>query len=113
MENPKAPAGASVESANVTFVVAHALRSHAFAKGRANNHRVLGHDGSGLDADFAGRQIRENLLIVIQLEIQFAAVAEGRNANAVLGVQADEAIARGHIEDSLFFTVGPVRQSSP
>src|SRR5947208_2162321 len=39
VENPEPFAGAHVESAHVAFVVAHALRSHSFAEGRADNHR--------------------------------------------------------------------------
>src|SRR5713226_8102083 len=53
MENPEALAGSNVESANVSLIVAHALRGHAFAEGRADNYRVFSHDGRGLDADFA------------------------------------------------------------
>src|SRR5260370_4020769 len=45
MENPEALAGSHVETAHVTFVVAHALRSHAFAESRADDDGLSCHDG--------------------------------------------------------------------
>src|SRR5439155_17355460 len=40
MENPKTLAGSHVESTHVALVIAHALRRHAFAEGRADNHSI-------------------------------------------------------------------------
>jgi len=69
MENPEALAGSCVESAHVALVVAHAFRGHAFAESRADDYGVLGHNGSGLDADLASFQIGENILVILEFEI--------------------------------------------
>ncbi len=76
MENPQPFAGSHVESAHVAFVIAHALRRHAFAESRADNYGVFRNHGRGLDANFSGRQIRKNVLIVIQLQVHFAVIGE-------------------------------------
>ena len=110
MENPEPLAGADIEATDVSLVVAHALGSHAFAKSSADDHRVFGHHRRGLDANFAGNQIRENVLIGIHLQIHFAVISKRRNSNACLGVQTNEPKPRCHIQDSLFFAVGPIGQ---
>src|SRR5260370_42555158 len=45
MENPEALTGSHVESAHVALVVAHALRGHALAESRADDHGVFRHNG--------------------------------------------------------------------
>src|SRR6266436_6756257 len=65
-----------------------------------------------LNADFSRSQIRKNVLIVIQLQVHFTVVSEGRNPHAGLRVQTDETKARRHIKNSLFLAVGPIRKSA-
>ena len=76
MEDPEPLAGADIEAAHVAFVVAHALRRHAFAERRAHDHRVLRHHGRRLQADLASSEIGLNRLIVVQLQIDRAVFAE-------------------------------------
>ena len=113
VENPEPFAGAHVESAHVAFVVAHALRSHPFAEGRADDHRVFRHHRGGLNAHFSGLQVGQNLLIVILFQVHNAVFAKRRNAPSGLRVQTNQAVAGGHIKNALFVAVGPVRQPAP
>src|SRR5215472_4443750 len=67
MEDPETLAGASVESADVTFDVGLALRHAAASMCRSNDDHVAGHGWSCVKTHLAGYQI--DLLIVIQLQI--------------------------------------------
>src|SRR5882724_1519942 len=67
VKNPEALAGTDVEAANVSFIVAHAAWRHAFAKCGADYDGVARGNGSRLNADFAGREVGENILVVVQL----------------------------------------------
>src|SRR5207248_8356963 len=67
VKNPETLAGTDVEAPNVSFIVAHAAWRHAFAKCGADYDGVARDNGSRLNADFAGREVGENILIVVQL----------------------------------------------
>src|SRR6476620_7525442 len=54
VKNPEALTGANVEAANLSLIVAHAARRHAFAKCGADDNSVSRDDRRGLNADFAG-----------------------------------------------------------
>ena len=98
MENPEALAGAHVEAAHIAFVVAHALRRHALAKRRADDHGVFRNHRRRLNSDFTGIQVghpfaffvpRRDGLVIVALEIHDAVFAEGRHALAGLRVQTN------------------------
>src|SRR5580704_5504117 len=65
MEYPKALARPNVESADVPFVVPHALGCKAFPKSRAHDHRVASHDRRRMKSYFPSDYIRLDGLIVI------------------------------------------------
>src|SRR5256885_8645169 len=61
MKNPETLAGANVEAANVSLIVAHAAWRHAFAECGADYDGVSRDDRGRLNADFAGREVGENI----------------------------------------------------
>ncbi len=113
MENPESPAGAHVEAAHVTFVVAHAFRGHAFAKSRTDHHGVFRNYGRRLHPDFSGLQVRENLLVVMAFQIDHAVFSKRGDPLASLGVQANQPEAGRNVENALIHAVRPVRQTAP
>ncbi len=82
------------------------LGSVAGRVGGANNDHVLGHTGRGVQADIVV-ELAE-LLIVVQLQVEHALVAEVRIAPTRLGVQRHQLIADGDIEDAFLGPVGPI-----
>src|SRR5271165_2490247 len=54
VEDPEALARADIETAHISFVVAHALGRHALAERRADDDGVQCHHWRGLESDFAG-----------------------------------------------------------
>ncbi len=75
------------------------------------DHHIPGHGRGRMDADLATLKI--DLLVVpledADLDVEDAVVAEGRDHGAGLGVQLDQAIAGGHVDDALVAAaVGPV-----
>src|ERR1700688_3757659 len=99
-----------IESADVAFHIVPAVGNAARSVRRADDHDVLGDDGRGMQPYFAGDRI--DLLIIVLLQIDDAVVAESGCERAVLGVESDEPVAGGDIEDSLFLAVGPVGESA-
>ena len=63
-----------------------------------------------MQPDFAGDQI--DLLIVVQLQIHHAVLAEAWDRNAGLRIQRDQPVARRDIEDAFLLAVGPVGQAA-
>src|SRR2546426_2889818 len=61
-----------------------------------------------MDADLSSGQIRTNLLIVVQLEVDDAVLPERANSYTGLRVERDEPIPRGVVQDSFLGAVGPV-----
>ena len=61
-----------------------------------------------MQPDLTGDQI--HVLIVVQLQIDDAALAEARHGNAGLRVERDETISGRDVEDALFTAVGPISQ---
>src|ERR1700722_1955995 len=112
VENPKALAGLHVEAAHVAFVIAHALRRHSFAKRRTDDDRVLGYNGRRLKADLAGRQIRKDGLIVVELQVHHTALAERGYDLAVLRFETNQTVPRRYIENPLLLAVGPIGEAS-
>ena len=72
---------------------------------RADDYRVSGNQRRGVQTNFAGYEV--DLLIVFQLEIDDAALPERRHGRAGLRIQSDQAVARGDVENPVFFAVGP------
>ena len=110
MEDPETLAGANVESPDESLHVGLAARDAARPMRRADDHGVLRDERCRMKPDFAGDEI--NLLIVIELQIDRAVRSEAGDRRSILRVERQEAIARGHVENSLFAAVGPVRQAT-
>ena len=110
MEDPQALAGLHVEAAHVAFDISLAGGDAAGLVRRAHDHHVLGDHWSGVQADFAIERIDD--LVVVGFEVDDAVFTEGRDAITGFRVQCDESVAGGHIEDSLFGSVGPVGQAA-
>src|SRR6266478_185199 len=102
---PETFARAHVEPAHVTFIVAHAAGGETLPERRAYYYRVSGHDRRRMQPNLPSDQIRKNCLIIVQLEIDYPVVSEGRYERSGLRVQTDEPIARGKIQDAFFFAV--------
>ena len=68
--------------------------------------------GVAFKPELAGDEI--DLLIVVALQIDDAALAEGRNRHAGSGVERDHPVAGRHVDDALVRSVGarPVRDAS-
>ena len=49
-------------------------------------------------------------LIVVELQVDDAVLAEAGDRDAGLGVERDQLIARRHVDDARFRAVGPVRE---
>ena len=81
-----------VESADVALVVALAARHAAGQVRGADDDRVAGDDRRGVQADLAGDEVHD--LIVVLLQIDDAALAEARDRNAGLRVERDRADSR-------------------
>ena len=111
MEDPEAFARPDVEAADVALHIRFAFGNAAgFVRG-ADDHDVLGDDGSCMQSDFAVDQI--DFLIVILLQIDDAILSEGRYRCAGLGVERDETVSGRDVENSLLSSVGPVSQAAP
>ncbi len=108
MEDPQPLARAHVEPADVALVIAHALGRHAFAERRADDHRILGDHRRRLQTDLAGGEVGEEGLIVVELQIHGAVLAERFDGRAGLRIERDQAVSRRDIEDALFLAVGPI-----
>jgi hypothetical protein len=76
----------------------------------ADNDRIPGDDGSGVETDLAGYEI--DLLIVIELQIDNAILPKGGHAVAGFGVERDEAIAGSDVEDALFAAISPISEAA-
>ena len=77
---------------------------------RADDDHVFRYRGCGVQSDFAGDRV--DLLIVIQLQVEHAAVAEAGNGRAGFGVERDQPVAGRDVEDAFFLSVGPVSQTA-
>ncbi len=110
VEDPQALAGADVERADVALVVPVRLGREPLAERGADEHDVLGHDRGRLQADLAREEI--DVLIVVALEVDGAALAEGGDGDACLRVEREQAIARGDVEDPLLGSVRPVGETA-
>ena len=62
-----------------------------------------------MQPDFAGDQV--DLLIVVQLQIDDAVLAEAGHGMPGLGVQSDQPVAGRDVQDSLFLAIGPIGQA--
>src|SRR5262249_55415331 len=113
VENPEPLAGTHIKTANVSFIVAHALWRETFAKCGADYHGVLGHNRRRLKADLTGGDVGHEGLVVILLEIDGAVVAKGGDQRAGLCVKANQPVAGRYIKDALFFScrVRPISQA--
>src|SRR5262249_47425920 len=110
VEDPEALAGAHVVAADVALDVRLAARNAAGAVRGTDDDDVVADHRGGMKADFTSDRV--DLLIVLRLQIDDAVDAEPGNGIAVLRVERDEAIAGRDVEDSLFATVGPVREAA-
>src|SRR5262249_4451914 len=112
VKNPEALAGPHVEAARITLIVPHALRSHAFAEGGANDDGVFHNNGRRLNTNFASLEIRKNFLIVVHLQVNYPVFAKRGSTLAGFRVQANQAKAGRHIKNALLFAIGPVREAA-
>ena len=111
VEDPQALSGLDVEPADVALRVRPAARRCPAPMRGADDHHVLGDDGSGVQADFAGDRIEH--LVVVLLEIEDAVLAERADRNPGLRVERDELIPDRHHEDALVaLAVRPVRHTA-
>ena len=106
MEDPQAFSRFHIEAADVAFHIVVVLRNVAGKMSRAHNHNVLRHDGSGVKTHIAIDQI--NFLIVIELQIHNAGLAEAGYGDACFGIERDQPVTRRDVKDPLVFTVSPV-----
>jgi len=90
--------------------VAAALRVGAGLVRRADNHHILGDGRRRMEADLAGDEI--HLLIVVQLQIDDAALAEPGDRHAGPGIEGDEPIAWRDVQDPIVPAIGPVREAA-
>src|SRR5439155_11822736 len=109
VEGPEALPSADVESADVAFDMLSGDGGAAGEVGRANDHDIFSDHGGGVQSDFAGGEV--DLLIEILLEIDDAGFAEGGDGRAGFGVERDESIAGGDVENALLLAVGPVGEA--
>src|SRR5262249_11055601 len=111
VENPETLPGLRVVTANVALLVRLAARRSARQVRRADDDDVADDEPRRVQAKFAGHEI--HVLIVFGLQIDDAVFAEGVNELTGLGVERDHLVARRHIKDPFFATVGPIRQAAP
>src|SRR5215469_3614793 len=86
VKDPEALAGPDIKAAHVSFVIAIADWSKSFPKSSADNHSVFGHDWRRVQTDLAGGEVRENRLIIVELEVNDAILPEGRHRHASFGI---------------------------
>ncbi len=115
VERPEQLAGLHVEGAHQPLGVVVRRDRHAFLERRADQHDVADDGRRRVQADLAGLQL--DLLALAGdrafLQIDHAALAERRDHRAVLGVQRDQAVAGGDVEDAVVaLAVGPVRDAA-
>ena len=111
VENPLAFSRSHVESANVALDVRSALGDAAHKVRGADDDHVFGDDGCGMEPDVAVNQI--HVLIVVELQIDDAVLAEAGYKSSRLRVKSDEAVSRRHVQNSGVPSVGPVREAAP
>ena len=92
VEDPQPLAGLDVEPADVALLVGLAARHAAGQVRGADDDGVPGDDRRGVQADLAGDEI--DRLIVVQLQIDDAVLAEARDRRAGLRVERDRAGSR-------------------
>ena len=97
VKDPPAFAGTCVESANVALDVLHGPRRAAREMCGADQECVTGDDGRGVQADLACDQI--DVLIHVLLEVDDPVGAEAGDPLPGCGVERDELIPRGDVED--------------
>ena len=110
MENPEALSGAHIESAYVALHIRFALGIGSRAMRGANYDDIPGNHRRRLQSNFAVYQI--DLLVVIQLQIHQAVLAESGYRYTGLRIQCDQPVARRHVDDPLLLAVGPICQTA-
>ena len=115
VERPQELAGLHVERAHEPLRVVVRGDRCALAHRRADDHDVLHDGGRRVHADLAGFQI--DLLALAfdgaELQIEDAALAEGRHERAVFRAQLDELIARRDVNHAIVaLAVGPERHAA-
>src|SRR6266446_9372774 len=108
---PQLFAGANVPGTHDALGVVVSRYGRPFPHGGPYDHHVAGHSRSRMDADLATFEV--DLLVIplldADLDVEDAVVAKGRDQGAGLGVELDQAIAGGHVDDALVAAaVGPV-----
>jgi hypothetical protein len=77
----------------------------------ANDHRVAGDYGRGMETDFSCFKI--DLLVVIELQSTTPLRPKSGTGAPFFALSAIETIARSDVKNSLFASIGPIRQSAP
>ena len=112
VEGPETLAGADVEAADVAFVVLVNLRRGALTERGADHDDVARDDGRALKADLARRDVGENFLIDVGLEVNRAIGPERRNQIARLRVEREQPVAGRDVENPFVAAVGPIGESA-
>src|SRR6185503_17684913 len=109
VEDPEPLARLHVVAADISLLVGLPLRRNAAAQMRgADDDRVAGDDRGSMQADLAVDQIHG--LVVFELQIDHAVLAEARDRVASLRVERDEPVAWRDVDNSLLAAVAPVRK---
>src|SRR6516164_7577604 len=85
MEDPEALTGLHVKSAHIALHILLAFGRAAIQMSGADDYGVTSNQGCGVKSDFAIYQIY--LLVVVELQIHYARIAEGRSGGAGPSIQ--------------------------
>ena len=110
VEDPHAPARLDVEPADVALLVALAARHAAGEVRGADDDGVAGDERRRVQPDLAGDEVHD--LVVVQLQIDDAVLAEAGDRGAAPGIERDEPVAGRDVENPLLPAVGPVREAT-
>src|ERR1041384_8445463 len=110
MEDPLAPAGADIESADKSFDIRFGGGPPARLVRGAHDDGVPADRRSRMDADFAAKWI--DFLIVILLKIDGAVHAKARNPEAGPGVELDHSVSGCEVDDALVVSIRPIREAA-
>ena len=106
VEDPEPLAGLDVVAADEALLVGLAPRRAAGSMRGADDHGIAGDDRRRMQPDIAGLQV--HLLIVFQLQIDDAVLAETGDGMAGLRVERDHLISGRDVDDPFLAAVGPV-----
>jgi hypothetical protein len=112
VKDPETLAGLHVESAHVPPGIVHCPRRSAEAMRGADDDHVAGNERRRVQADIRGGEIQ--ILVVVELQVDDAAVPECGERLAGFRVEREHPVAGRHVDDALIRSVrgGPVRDTA-